>query len=144
MSGAAAAPAVATRVPIAVRWRDMDAFGHVNNAMYLSYLEEARIRWMTSLPGIPLNERIAPVVAAAQVNYRLPIKWPGDVVVELWVERLGRSSISIGHRIVAQADAALLHADGHVVMVWVDAQTGRSVPLPEGLRGLDGSAPAAR
>ena len=134
--GGANTPVPLIRIPIAVRWRDMDAFGHVNNAMYLSYLEEARIRWLTTLPDVPLNERISPVVAAAQVNYRMPIKWPGDVMVELWIERAGRSSVSFGHRIVAQADDTLLHADGHVVMVWVDARDGRSVPLPDGVRRL--------
>lgn len=135
MSGAAS-PAALARIPISVRWRDMDAFGHVNNAMYLSYLEEARIRWLHALPGVPLDEHASPVVAAAHLNYRVPITWPGDVVVELWIERMGNSSIGIGHRIVSQADAARLHSDGHVVMVWVDARNGRSVPLPEALRGL--------
>jgi len=122
------------RVPISVRWRDMDAMGHVNNAKYVSYLEEARVRWMLGVDGVSMNDRIAPVVAATNINYRLPITWPNDIVVELFVERLGTSSVTIGHRIVDQQDSSRLYSDGNVVVVWMDTQTGRSSPLPEAIR----------
>ncbi len=122
------------RVPISVRWRDMDAMGHVNNAKYVSYLEEARVRWMQGVEGVSLADRIAPVVANTNINYRLPIIWPNDIVVELFVERLGNSSVTIGHRILDQQDESKLYSDGHVVVVWMDTQTGRSAPLPEAVR----------
>ncbi len=123
-----------TRVPISVRWRDMDAMGHVNNAKYVSFLEEARVRWLLGVEGVSLSDRIVPVVAATNVNYRLPIVWPNDIVVELFVERLGNSSVTIGHRIVDQQDESKLYSDGNVVVVWMDAQTGKSAPLPEAVR----------
>ena len=119
---------------IAVSWGDMDAMGHVNNAKYVSYLEEARVRWLVTVPGISLQDRIAPVVAATNVNYRAPIVWPNDIVVELFVERLGNSSVTIGHRIVGGKDGNTLYSDGNVVVVWMDTQTGRSAPLPEAVR----------
>ena len=121
------------RVPLAVRWRDLDAFNHVNNSKYLSYLEEARLQWMLTLPGQGLDERVAPVVAAAHLNYRRPIEWPADVMVELFVERLGRTSLTVGHRIsAAHPDAApILFCDGHVVMVWIDRSSGSAAALPE-------------
>ncbi|MQP76813.1 acyl-CoA thioesterase [Stenotrophomonas sp. MYb238] len=122
------------RVPISVRWRDMDAMGHVNNAKYVSYLEEARVRWMLGVEGVSMSDRIAPVVANTNINYRLPIEWPNDIVVELFVERLGNSSVTIGHRIVDQKDESKLYSDGNVVVVWMDTQTGRSAPLPEAVR----------
>ncbi|WP_411832521.1 acyl-CoA thioesterase [Pseudoxanthomonas mexicana] len=122
------------RVPISVRWRDMDSMGHVNNAKYVSYLEEARVRWLLGVPGVSMSDRIAPVVAATNVNYRAPIVWPNDIVVELFVERLGNSSVTIGHRIVDQKDEALLYSDGNVVVVWMDTQTGRSAQLPDAIR----------
>lgn len=75
-----------------------------------------------------------PVVAATNVNYRMPIVWPGDVVVELFVEKLGNSSVTIGHRILDQKDERVLYSDGNVVVVWMDTRTGRSVPLPEAIR----------
>ena len=69
---AAAAPAVVelTRLPLSVRWRDLDAFNHVNNSQYLSFLEEARLSWMMGLPGLGLEDDVAPVVAAATLVRR--------------------------------------------------------------------------
>ena len=122
------------RIPMSVRWRDMDAMGHVNNAKYVSYLEEARVRWMLGVPGASMTDRIAPVVAATNVNYRAPIVWPNDIVVELFVERLGNSSVTIGHRIVDGKNGNTLYSDGNVVVVWMDAATGKSAPLPEAVR----------
>mgnify|MGYP001949533082 FL=1 len=127
-------PKLLARVPITVRWRDMDAMGHVNNAKYVSYLEEARVRWMQGVPGVSMSDRIAPVVAATNVNYRAPIVWPNDIVVELFVERVGNISVTIGHRILDQKDERILYSDGNVVVVWMDTQTGRSAPLPDAIR----------
>jgi len=122
------------RVPLSVRWRDLDAFNHVNNSNFLSYLEEARLRWMMQLPGEWIDENVAPVVAAANVNYRRPIEWPNEIVVELFVERLGNTSLTIGHRIVCADDLSILYADGNVVMVWIDKARGQASPLPEAVR----------
>ncbi|QSQ31834.1 thioesterase family protein [Xanthomonas translucens pv. translucens] len=126
------------RVPISVRWRDMDSMGHVNNAKYISYLEEARVRWLLQVEGFSMRNRIAPVVAATNVNYRRPIVWPNDIVVELFVERMGSSSITVGHRIVDQTDDSVLHSDGNVVVVWIDTETGKSAPLPDEIRAACG------
>ena len=122
------------RMTMPVRWRDLDAFNHVNNSTYLSYLEEARLQWMLTVPGHGMDEHVAPVVAAAHLNYRRPIEWPNDVAIELFVERLGNTSVSIGHRLVAANDADVLYCDGHVVMVWIDRDSGRAAPLPAAVR----------
>lgn len=128
-------PVTLIRVPLAVRWRDLDAFNHVNNSKYLSFLEEARLQWMMTLPGMGLDDHVAPVVAAAQLNYRRPIEWPAQVEVELFVERLGNTSVTVGHRILAGGDGApVLYCDGHVVMVWIDRGTGSAAPLPTAVR----------
>lgn len=127
-------PRVLIRVPLGVRWRDLDAFNHVNNSKYLSYLEEARLQWMLTMPGQGLDDHVAPVVAAANLNYRRPIEWPNEVMVELFVERLGNTSVTIGHRIVARNDASVLYCDGNVVLVWIDRGTGAAAPLPAEVR----------
>ena len=124
------------RIPIGVRWRDMDSFGHVNNAKYISYLEEARIRWLVGVPGLDMKGPVLPVVVNTNVNYRRPIVWPDDIVVELFVERLGNSSVTIGHRIVDQKDEGILYSDGNVVVTWMDTRTGKSAPLPGQVRAL--------
>ena len=121
------------RMPVELRWRDMDAFNHVNNATFLTYLEEARIRWFDSLGTGWLTEQVMPLLAAVQVNYRMPISYPAEIVVELITERIGNTSLTIGHRILS-ADEKTLHADGNVVMVWISRVTGRPVDLPQLLR----------
>lgn len=136
MSDSAPAPKVLARVPISVRWRDMDSFGHVNNAKYVSYLEEARVRWLADIPGLDMKGPVLPVVVNTNVNYRRPIVWPDDVVVELFVERLGNSSITIGHHIVDQKDPSVLYSDGNVVVAWMDTRSGKSAPLPGQVRAL--------
>lgn len=136
-------PIALIRVPMPVRWRDLDAFNHVNNSKYLSYLEEARLRWMLSVPGQGLDDDVAPVVAAATLNYRRPIQWPNEVVIELFVERLGNTSVSVGHRILAADDPGVLFCDGNVVMVWIDRQSGLAAPLPHAVRevcSMDGAS----
>ena len=132
------APAPATgpvvhRVAMEVRWRDLDAFGHVNNAAYHGYVEEARVRWFRALSTDWANETAAPILAAVTMNYRRPMGWPETVLVELFAERVGTKSVTLGHRIVAAGDASLVYADGNTVLVWVDAR-GATLSLPDAVR----------
>lgn len=113
-----------------VRWGDMDAFNHVNNATYLRYIEQARIEWFDSLGPEWLSDTIAPIMAAAQVNYRRPIKYPARIIVDLYADKRGGKSITIGHRISDASDPDCVYADGDVVIVWIDRSSGKSVPLP--------------
>lgn len=133
-SEAATAPRRLAVIPLHVRWRDLDAFNHVNNSSYLTYLEESRLQWLRSVPGEWFNEHSMPVMAAVELHYRKPITWPGEIDVELSCERMGNSSLTIGNRILARGDAGYVYADGDVVMVWVDPATGASVSLPKAIR----------
>ena len=121
------------RITMEVRWRDLDAFGHVNNAAYHGYVEEARVRWFRSLSADWANETSAPILAAATMNHRRPIGWPETVVVALLAERLGTKSVTVAHRIVSAADPELVYADGNSVLVWVD-RAGVTLPLPAAVR----------
>jgi len=130
-----AAPRRVARVPMDVRWGDLDAFNHVNNATFLVYAQEARLAWLADVKGTWFNEAMMPVVASAQMNYRRQLAWPARIAVELAATRIGTSSLTIAHRIVAADDADCVYADGEVVMVWIDPASGRSVPLPAAIRG---------
>ena len=120
------------RMPIALRWSDLDAFNHVNNARYLTFLEQARIEWFETIGEPWVTEESAPVVASATLNFKRPIEYPAQVFVELFTERLGTSSVTIGHRI-AGVDGTL-YCDGNVVAVWVDRRTGKATALPDVVR----------
>lgn len=125
-------------LPIDVRWREMDALGHVNNAQYLSYVEEARVQWFASLqadwqaPG-----QSAPIVAAIHVDFRKPAVWPEPLMVHLLASQRGGKSATIGHRIVSRSNPETVYAEGYTVMVWVDA-SGRAGPLPDYISALFG------
>jgi acyl-CoA thioester hydrolase len=119
--------------PVTVRWGDMDALGHVNNSVYATYVEEARLRWMQTIPGGWANDTISPVLAAQHINFRIPIEWPEDIVVALYRGRVGGSSLTIEFRMTSARDADKVFADGHAVLVWT-GRDGKSVPLPQNIR----------
>ena len=122
------------RIPIALRWSDLDAFNHVNNARYLTFLEQARIEWFDTLDAPWMTDEVAPVVATATINFKRPIEYPASIAVELFTERLGNTSVTIGHRILDQDNQDMVYSDGNVVVVWMDTQTGKSAPLPDAIR----------
>ncbi|MEO8779319.1 MAG: thioesterase family protein [Rhodanobacter sp.] len=118
---------------ISVRWHDLDAFNHVNNSNYLTYLEEARLQWLQHVHDW-FGEETMPVLAASNLQYRRPIAWPAVLHIELRCTRLGGSSITLAHRIVDADDATCLYCDGDVVMVWMNPATGKSTALPDSIR----------
>lgn len=102
-----------------VRWDDIDAFGHVNNAKYLTYIQEARFLWS------PLLEM---VVAKAEVDYLVPIYVGGRFYdITLWVEQIGNSSFTLGYEVVG--DNGVVHAKVKTVQVAVSMETKKSRPL---------------
>jgi acyl-CoA thioester hydrolase len=115
---------------IEVRWRDMDAFKHVNNAVYLTYLEEARDEWFVEVlgSGLLLNDF---VLARCAVDYRSPLtQEDGHVDVETRCTRVGRSSVGMEHRVIVPGDGRLA-AESEAVLVHYDWKTARSRPLTE-------------
>ena len=127
------------RMPVALRWRDLDAFNHVNNSNFLTYLEEARIQWFASLGREWLSDTMMPLLAAVQLNYRAPIPYPSDVSIALFADRVGSTSVTVGHRIES-TDGATLYSDGNVVIVWIDPRNGRPIPLPDAVREMASGA----
>lgn len=120
-----------------LRWRDLDAYGHVNNAQFLTFIEEARIRWFSSLGGPWRHAEAEPVLAAANVNFRRQMLYPAELRVVLTAGRIGYSSLTLEHSIVNTVSAEL-YSDGNSVVVWVSPKTGRPVPLPEVVRKAAG------
>ena len=104
-----------------VRWDDIDAFGHVNNAKYLTYIQEARFLWS------PLLEM---VVAKAEVDYLVPIYEGGRFYdITLWVEQIGNSSFTLGYEVIG--DNGVVHAKVKTVQVAVSMATKKSRPLTD-------------
>jgi acyl-CoA thioester hydrolase len=115
-----------------VRWDDIDAFGHVNNAKYLTYIQEARFQWSfyqyASKSETPTLVEM--VVARAEVDYIAPIYEGGRLYdVNLWVEAIGNSSFTMGYEVVG--DNGLVHAKVKTVQVAVSMETKKSRPLTD-------------
>ena len=115
----------------AIRWGDMDAFGHVNNTVYFRYMEQARIEWLyAQAKAVGYTGNDGPVIVNASCNFLLPIVYPGDVETRMYLGEPGRSSIGSFYDIFV---AGKKFADGAAKMVWIDRASGRSVPLPEAI-----------
>jgi acyl-CoA thioester hydrolase len=135
----------AHRVDIDVRFADTDAMGHVNNAVYLTYCEMARIRYWTDVTGEP----IAPghegaeslILAEARITYRAPVFHGERVTVETRAVRVGSSSFVLEHRLTAVApdDAPRLIATSESVMVRYDYRAARPAALgPRFVAAIEG------
>src|SRR6188768_285102 len=118
----------------AIRWSDMDMLGHVNNTSYFRYFEQARIEWTYGLhrPG-EVYSATGPVIVNASCTFLVPLVYPGDIEVRMYLGEAGRSSVATHYELDAQGKRA---AEGAAKMVWIDLASGRSVPLPEALRAL--------
>jgi acyl-CoA thioester hydrolase len=122
-------------VAIEVRFADTDAMGHVNNAVYLTYCEMARIRYWTDVTGEPVSAghegAESLILAEARITYRAPVFHSETVTVETRATHIGRSSFTLEHRLTACAPggAPRLVATSDSVMVRFDYRTDRPAPL---------------
>jgi acyl-CoA thioester hydrolase len=123
-------------IEVPVRWGDMDAMGHVNNAVYFRYFEQGRISWFESIGAVTRAVGSGPILVAAACNFRVPVVFPDTVEIRTFAGAPGRSSIPLYQEIRRASDASVLFADGHSTIAWVDFQVNKSVPLPEAVRAL--------
>ena len=118
-----------------VRWDDIDAFGHVNNAKYLTFIQEARFQWsFYEAKATDANATIVEmVVAQAEINYLEPIYEGGRFYdVRLWVDSIGNSSFKMGYEVVGEDGT--IHAKVSSVQVAVSMETKKSRPLTDAER----------
>jgi len=119
---------------IEIRWRDMDAYGHVNNAVYLNFLEEARDAWVQETLGT-ISDTWDFVLAHVEIDFLSELKQDdGALLVRCTGASLGRSSVRTREE-VAKLDGTM-SARASAVIVPRDPRTGRSRPLNEAEREL--------
>jgi acyl-CoA thioester hydrolase len=107
----------------------MDAYGHVNNAVYLNFLEEARDAWVQHVLG-PVTETWDFVLARVAIDFREELKQDdGEVVVRCTLDSVGRASVRTREEITKRDGT--LSATAMSVIVPRDPKTGRSRPLTE-------------
>lgn len=131
-------------VPVGLRWSDLDANGHVNNVAYLTMLEDVRIRALHPILGSLADERgvlrragQAPVVVARhEIEYLRQLTWhPRPVRIDLWVSRLGGSSIEVCHVIRSpEGEPEVEYARIVSVLVYLDVDSQQPRRLTESER----------
>ncbi len=125
------------RVPIQIRWRDLDALGHVNNAVFITFFEYARLAYIRELMGPDAaidSQTLLPVdfqfiLAEVQCQYRSPVTLEDRPVIEVWVSQVGRKSFVFQYRMKDERTRRLL-AEGCSTQVWYDYGTATSQPVP--------------
>ena len=120
-------------IPVEVRFRDLDAIGHVNNAVYLTYLEQARLAYWAELTGRVDLRSIDIILARVEIDYRSPVSLGETLDVAVRCASLRRSSCTLA-LILTERKSGRLVAEAQNVVVYYDYAAGRSLPIPETLR----------
>ena len=114
-----------------VRWDDLDAFGHINNAKYLTYVQEARadFTWFARQAAGKTPLLFDMVVARAEVDYIEPIYDGGmDIDCQIWITRIGNASFEMEYEIIHKG---VIRARVKTTQVAVSVETKRSRPLTD-------------
>jgi acyl-CoA thioester hydrolase len=123
------------------RYRDLDVNGHVNQAVYLSYLEQARADYWAEVVGIR-HDRAPVVMVRQEIEYEAPITLDNDVTVAQRIADMGTTSFQIEYEVRADGEPA---ATASIVLLALDRESGEATPIPDDWRepiaaheGLDG------
>ena len=123
--------------PIEVRYGDLDPQGHLNNAKYFTYIEQARIAYLRHLGlwkgGSFLDVGI--ILAEARMTFIAPVLWGQPVQVGVRIDRLGNKSFDVLYNI-EDSDTSREHARGSTVQVAYDYHTTQTIPIPDEWRGI--------
>ncbi len=110
-----------------VRFRDVDALGHVNNAVFLTYLEEARIAFL-----VPLGAEVSNMILArVEIDFRAPLRMGDEIEIGVRPANVGTKSFELEYEVRSRDAVA---AEAKTVLVSFDYESGRSIELPESWR----------
>ncbi len=118
---------------IAIRFADVDAMGHVNNAIYLNYFEQARMQFFQSvIRGDWDWKRDGIVLARNEVDYMRPLLLQDHVLIDTHVEKIGSKSLTFAYAFYDESDAGrVIYAKGRSVIVCFDYHSGKTTEVPE-------------
>lgn len=117
---------------IPIRFRDLDPLNHVNNAIFNTYYEEARISFIADVPAFAngLENRFSFVLANIQINYLKPVEYPAELLIGSGITKLGNSSIS-SFQAIYHAKTKKLISTAEASGVWFDLDKQRPARVPE-------------
>ncbi len=114
-----------------VRFGDTDMLGHVNNASYFTYMEEARCDFVQAvgMTEVPL------ILASAKVDFRAQTYFGDTLEIETWVTRIGNTSFDVAN-LMRNAETGAVVFEGVAVIVYFDYEEQKPKPIPDNLRKL--------
>ena len=130
-------------IAVPVLWGDQDAFGHVNNVVYLRWCETARVDYLgrIGLWQMIAEQGVGPIVASISCDYRKPINYPDEIHAGARVTRIGNSSFKMDHVVVSRETNAVVAQVSSTLVVY-DYRANKPVPVPGHIRaaiaGLEG------
>ena len=119
-----------------IRWGDMDAMNHLNNASYFRFLETCRIDWMYSINAIPKANGVGPIIINAFCNFYTQLQYPGDVRIKMYVSDPGRTTFESWATMERADQPGKIYAAGGATTIWVDFATQKAAALPDWLRAI--------
>ena len=119
---------------IEVRFRDLDAMGHVNNSVYFTYFEQGRIHFARQIFKMYEPSQFTFIMAYISCDFLKPVKLSSRVILHMWVKNIGTKSFDYGYKLVDRADESIVYAAGESVQVCYDYQTEKSIQVPETMR----------
>jgi acyl-CoA thioester hydrolase len=120
---------------VEVRFRDIDAFGHVNNSAFVTYIEQARVRFLIDILDVDVVQSLPVILAALQVDFRAPILFGQEIEIGTRVDWIGNTSFSVSHNLTARTDTVeRLVAEASTVLVAYDSAAEQPIRVPEDWR----------
>jgi acyl-CoA thioester hydrolase len=120
-------------IELPVQWGDQDAFGHVNNVVHFRWMESARMAYFARLELAMTNDGVGPILASIKCDFRRQLNYPDTVQVSASVTRIGRTSLSMAHRVYSTQQQAIV-SEGESVIVMFDYQTQQPTPVSDTIR----------
>jgi acyl-CoA thioester hydrolase len=120
---------------IQLRFFDMDAFGHINNARYLTYFEEARIKYLDDIINWKYGwSETGIIMARAEVDFILPAHFKDEINIRTCCSRMGNKSFTLSYQMIKlseQKQKETLLASAATVVVMYDYKSNSSIPVPD-------------
>lgn len=116
-----------------VRFRDVDVMGHVNNAVYFTYMETARTDYWIHLFGVKNLTDLSFIVARAECDFKAPARYGDEVEVSIWTSSIRNTSFVWDYEI-RNAKTNEVFANGKTIQVYFDYSANKSAPVPADVR----------
>jgi acyl-CoA thioester hydrolase len=118
---------------IAIRWVDMDAYHHVNNARYFDYMAEARASYFAEILE---NKDTQYVLVHVSCDFKKPLVYPKNIIIKQYFAEISRTTFTFYYTFHDENEESTLYAIGKGILVSIDAKTGRPIPVPDVIKTL--------